>query len=118
VAPGQRLTWSQARTAIVECFVRLVLCLICLIFLPFHAWALALLVGLSALAVTLIGRPGDAVTAGGHNAVVLVVAALGPHDAWRQPILRLAGTIVGVAVGVVAAWAGLRLIRPRLVGRQ
>jgi len=91
-----------------------ILCLIYLIFLPFHSWALALLVGLSALAVMLIGRPADAVTAGVTTAVILVVAALSPHDAWRQPILRLADTIVGVAVGVAAAWIGLRLIRPRL----
>jgi hypothetical protein len=94
--------------------VSFVLCLIYLILLPFHAWALALLIGLSALAVTLIGRPGDAVTAGVTTAVVLVVAALSPHNAWAEPILRLADTIVGVAVGVAAAWIGLRLIRPRL----
>lgn len=98
--------------------VSFVLCLIYLIFLPFHAWALALLIGLSALAVTLIGRPGDAVTAGVTTAVVLVVAALSPHNAWAQPILRLADTIVGVAVGVAAAWIGLRLIRPRLASEH
>ena len=28
---------------------------------------------------------------------------------WEQPILRLADTIVGVAVGAVAAWAGLQV---------
>jgi uncharacterized membrane protein YccC len=98
--------------------VSFALCLIYLIFLPFHAWALALLVGLSALAVMLIGRPGDAVTAGVTTAVILVVAAISPHDAWRQPILRLADTVVGVAVGVAAAWVGLRLIRPRVAARQ
>jgi hypothetical protein len=67
--------------------VSFVFCLIYLIFLPFHAWALALLIGASALAVTLMGRPGDAVTAGVTTAVVLVVAAVSPHDAWQQPIL-------------------------------
>jgi uncharacterized membrane protein YccC len=92
--------------------VSFALCLIYLIFLPFHAWALALLVGASALAPTLIGRPGDAITAAITTTVVLVVAAVSPHDAWQQPILRFADTIVGVAVGVAAAWAGLRLIRP------
>ena len=38
-------------------FVSFVLCLIYLAFLPFHAWALALLIGASALAVMLAGRP-------------------------------------------------------------
>jgi uncharacterized membrane protein YccC len=112
----QSVTAAVSRMAATS--VSFVLCLIYLIFLPFHAWALALLVGLSALAVTLIGRPGDAVTAGVTTAVVLVVAALSPHDAWRQPILRLADTILGVAVGVAAAWVGLRLLRPRPVGRH
>jgi uncharacterized membrane protein YccC len=97
--------------------VSFVLCLVYLIFLPFHAWALALLIGLSALAVTLAGRPADAVTAGVTTAVILVVAAVSPQDAWLQPILRLADTIVGVIVGVAFAWVGLRVIGPRL-GRE
>jgi multisubunit Na+/H+ antiporter MnhB subunit len=91
--------------------VSFVLCLIYLSFLPFHAWALALLVGASALAVMLIGRPGDAVTAGITTAVVMVVAAISPQHAWQQPILRLADTIVGVVVGAAAAWTGMQVNR-------
>src|ERR1700761_3489884 len=87
-------------------FVSFVLCLIYLAFLPFHAWALAVLVGASALAVMLLGRPGDAVTAGITTAVILVVAAVSPQHAWEEPILRLADTVVGVAVGAIAAWTG------------
>jgi len=87
-------------------FVSFVFCLIYLAFLPFHAWALAVLVGASALAVMLLGRPGDAVTAGITTAVIMVVAAVSPQHAWEQPILRLADTVVGVAVGAIAAWAG------------
>jgi uncharacterized membrane protein YccC len=113
-----QLSMTAAVSRMAATSVSFVLCLIYLIFLPFHAWALALLVGLSALAVTLIGRPGDAVTAGVTTAVILVVAAISPYEAWRQPILRLADTVVGVAVGVVAAWVGLRLVRPRLVDRR
>jgi multisubunit Na+/H+ antiporter MnhB subunit len=92
-------------------FVSFVLCLIYLAFLPFHPWALAVLVGASALAVTLLGRPGDAVTAGITTAVIMVVAAVSPQYAWQQPILRLADTVVGVAVGAMAAWAGIRVRR-------
>ena len=94
--------------------VSFVLCLIYLALLPFHPWALALLVGASALVVTLIGRPGDAVTAGITTAVVLVVAAVSPQHAWQQPILRFADTVIGVAVGVAAAWLGLSVLRPWL----
>src|SRR5258708_24156309 len=66
----------------------------------------------SALTVTLMGRPGDAVTAVITTAVVMVVAAVNPRNAWQQPILRFADPIIGVAVGVAAAWIGLRLTRP------
>jgi Fusaric acid resistance protein-like len=86
--------------------VSFVLCLIYLVFLPFHAWALAVLVGASVLVVMLLGRPGDAVTAGITTAVIMVVAAVSPQHAWQQPILRLADTVVGVAVGAAFAWAG------------
>ena len=36
--------------------------------------------------------------------MILVVAAVTPQRAWQQPILRLADTVVGVTVGIVAAW--------------
>jgi hypothetical protein len=41
----------------------------------------------------------------------MVVAAVSPQHAWQQPILRLADTVVGVAVGVVVAWAGIQVNR-------
>jgi uncharacterized membrane protein YccC len=91
--------------------VSFVLCLIYLAFLPFHAWALAVLVGASALVVMLLGRPGDAVTAGITTAVIMVVAAVTPQHAWQQPTLRLADTVVGVAVGALAAWSGMQVKR-------
>jgi uncharacterized membrane protein YccC len=94
-----------------------VLCLIYLIFLPVYGWGVALLIGLSALAVMLIGRPGDAVTAAITTAVVMLVAAVTPRDAWEQPILRFVDTLIGVAIGVAAAWVGMRLLRPRIGAR-
>jgi len=92
--------------------VSFALCLAYLAFLPFYPWGLAILVGLSVLVTAVIGRPGDEITAGITTAVVMVAASLSPHDAWRQPILRLADTAIGVAVGLVAAWLGLRAVRP------
>ena len=104
---------TAAVTRMAATLVSFVLCLIYLIFLPFDVWAMAALIGLTALAVTLIGRPGDAITAAITTAVIMGVAALSPHDAWRQPILRFADTVIGVAVGVAAAWLSLRMLRPR-----
>jgi len=60
-------------------------------------------VGASALAATLIGRLATRSPPPSHT-VVLVVAAVSPQHAWQQPILRLADTVIGVAVGVAAAW--------------
>ncbi len=94
--------------------VSFVLCLVYLVFLPFHIWALGLLVGASALAVILLGRPGDAVSAAISSAVVMIAARLSPLHAWHEPILRFIDTVIGVAVGVAAAWLALRVIRPRL----
>ncbi len=108
-----RFSYHQSTAAAVSrvaaTAVSFALCLIYLVFLPFHPWALAVLIGASALVVTLIGRPGDAITAGITTAVVMVAAAVSSHDAWQQPILRFADTVIGVAVGVAAAWVGLRV---------
>lgn len=94
--------------------VSFTLCLAYLAFLPSRPWGLALMVGFSALVTTLIGRSEDVITAGITTTVVMVVAGLSPHDAWRQPILRLADTMIGVAVGLAAAWLGLRATGPRI----
>lgn len=83
--------------------VSFALCLLYLAFLPFHPWGMVLLIGVGAVLVTLTAHPEDVVTAGITTTVVMVLAALSPHDAWQQPILRLADTVVGVLIGVVAA---------------
>jgi uncharacterized membrane protein YccC len=94
--------------------VSFVLCLIYLSVLPFQVWALPVLIGVSALAVTLLGRPGDAATAAITTAVVLIVAAVSPRDAWEEPILRFFDTLIGVAIGVAAAWFTLSVLHPRI----
>jgi hypothetical protein len=53
-----------------------------------------------------LGRRDDIVTTGITTTVVMVVAAMSPQDAWRQPLLRLADTVVGIAVGVACKWVG------------
>ena len=40
------------------------------------------------------------------TAVVMVVAAMSPHDAWQQPLLRVVDTVVGIAVGIACRWIG------------
>jgi uncharacterized membrane protein YccC len=90
--------------------VSFVVCQIYLIFLPFHPWALALLIGVSALVPMLVGRPGDAAAAAIATAVLIALAGVDPQHAAEQPVLRLADTIVGVVVGVAAAWLSRRVL--------
>ena len=85
-------------------FVSFSLCLVYLLIFPFHLWGMAALIGIGAIVVTIVGRPDDTITTGITIAVVMVVAELSPRDAWRQPILRLIDTAVGVAVGLAVAW--------------
>lgn len=87
------------------------LCFVYLLFFPFHLWGMAALIGAGAVAMSLLGRPDDIITTGITSAVVMVVAAISPDHAWKQPILRVVDTIAGVAVGVFGSWIGLRSAR-------
>jgi hypothetical protein len=91
--------------------VSFALCLVYLLIFPFHLWGMAALIGIGTVVVTIMGRPDDTVTTGITIAVVMVVAALSPGDAWRQPVLRLVDTAVGVAVGVATAWLDTHAMR-------
>ena len=95
---------AAAGSRIAATVVSLALCLAYLLIASAHPWALGLLIALGAILVTLAGRPGDAVTTCVTIAVVMVVAELEPRNAWEQPILRLADTVVGVIVGLATAW--------------
>jgi len=87
------------------------LCLVYLLILPSQVWGMAALIGIAAVVSTKMGRPDDTITTAITVAVVMVVAAINPHDAWRQPILRLVDTALGVAVGVLAARLATSLSR-------
>jgi hypothetical protein len=67
---------------------------------------LTALIGIGTVAMALSGRRDDIVTTRITTAVVMVVSAMSPEDAWRQRVLRLADTMVGIAVGVAYTWAG------------
>jgi len=107
---------SAALSCMAATTVSFALCLVYLLIFPFHVWGMAALIGTGAVVVTIMGRPDDTITTGITIAVVMVVAALSPHDAWRQPILRMVDTAVGVAVGVAAAIATVAL--KRILGRR
>jgi uncharacterized membrane protein YccC len=100
---------AAALTRMAATLLSFAVCLLYLLILPFHPVGLAAMIGVSGLAVTLLGRPQDAVTAGITTATVLGVAGLASHGAWEEPILRLVDTALGTAVGLGAARIALRL---------
>jgi uncharacterized membrane protein YccC len=80
-----------------------------LLIFPFDARGLAALIGISSIALTLIGRSEDIITAGITTIVVMVVACISPLHAWKEPILLFVDTVVGTAVGIIAAWVSLTI---------
>jgi uncharacterized membrane protein YccC len=90
--------------------VSFALCLLYLLLFPFTPVGMALLIGLGTVAMALLGRRDDIVSVGITTAVVMVIAAISPENAWQQPLLRLADTVVGVAIGVAFRWGGSFLL--------
>lgn len=81
--------------------VSFALCLAYLIWFPFTPWGMAMLLALGTLIMMALRRRDDIITTGITTAVVMVVAGVSPQAGWREPLLRLLDTVVGVAVGVV-----------------
>jgi uncharacterized membrane protein YccC len=84
--------------------VSFALCLAYLVILPFHPAGLAALLGIGTLILMALGRREDIITAAITTTVVMIGAAMSSQNAWHQPLLRLADTVVGVAVGVACKW--------------
>ena len=85
------------------------LCLVYLLIFPFHPVGMAALIGIGAVILILVDRAEDVITAGITTAVLMVMAGIAPQHAWTEPILRLVDTNIGMAVGIAAAWIGLKL---------
>jgi uncharacterized membrane protein YccC len=101
---GYRDSLSAAASRSLATVLSFALCLVYLLLFPFNPLGLAALIGIGTAVLMLGGREGDVVTTAITTAVVLVVAALAPTDAWEQPILRAVDTGAGIAVGLAAAW--------------
>lgn len=86
--------------------VSFALCLLYLLLFPFTPVGMAALIAIGTIIMALLDRRDDIVTVGITTAVVMVVAAMSPSDAWQQPLLRLVDTVVGIGVGVACKWGG------------
>jgi uncharacterized membrane protein YccC len=110
---GHRDSVSAALTRVWATLLSLVLCLIYLLIFSFHPLGLAALICVGTFLVMAVGHDELVITTAVTTAVLMVVAAVSPHDAWQQPILRGVDTAVGIAVGVVASSIALRLDHDR-----
>src|SRR5262249_24683641 len=84
--------------------VSFALCLVYLLIFSVTGLGIAFVIVLGTMAMQAVGRADDVVTTGITTAVVLVVAAISPEQAWQQPILRFLDTVVGIAIGVACKW--------------
>lgn len=91
-------------------FLSFALCLIYLLLFPFRIWGLVALIAIGAIVLDLIGRSEDVITASITTTVVMVVAAISPGHAWKQPVLRLIDTLIGISVGIAGAWIGSKFV--------
>jgi uncharacterized membrane protein YccC len=102
---GER-TLSAGLHRLLATSVSFVLCLPYLCFFPFTPLGMSSLIFAGIIVMTLLGRRDDIILTGITTTVVMVVVAIEPDEAWRQPLLRLADTVVGIAVGVTCKWIG------------
>jgi multisubunit Na+/H+ antiporter MnhB subunit len=78
---------------------------------------MAALIAIGAMLMILVGRRDETGLTAIAIAVIMIVAASDPQDAWRQPLLRLFDTIVGIVIGVACKWLG-SFVFYRLVGER
>ena len=89
---------------LIATFAAFALCLIYLLLLPATAIGMGALIAIGALLMILIGRRDEAGLTAITIAIIMIIAASNPQNAWLQPLLRLADTLVGISVGVACKW--------------
>jgi Fusaric acid resistance protein-like len=95
---GYDQTIAAALSRIAATLLSFGLCFLYLLVFPSNVWGMATLIGIGSVVMAWIGRRDDVITTGITTAVVMVVAAISPDHAWKQPILRVVDTIVGTAL--------------------
>jgi uncharacterized membrane protein YgaE (UPF0421/DUF939 family) len=108
---------SAGISRLIATFASFALCLIYLLLLPATAIGMATLIAIGAMLMILIGRRDETSLTAITIAVIMIIAASNPQDAWRQPLLRLFDTIVGITVGVACKWVG-SFVFYRIIGER
>ncbi len=96
------------RAAVARFFATCVSCVLTFVYLlllPFSPVGMAVIIGIGAVVVILLGRRDDVVTTGITTAVIMVVAGMGPASlGWTIPPLRLLDTVIGIVVAIGCWW--------------
>jgi uncharacterized membrane protein YgaE (UPF0421/DUF939 family) len=108
---------SAGISRLIATFVSFGLCLFYLWLAPATPIGMAALIAIGAMLMILVGRRDETGLTAIAIAVIMIVAASDPQDAWRQPLLRLFDTIVGIVIGVACKWLG-SFVFYRLVGER
>ena len=89
---------------LVATLISLLLCLSYRSLFPITSF-MAVFMAIGTLVAMSVGRRDDIGLTAITTAVVMIVAASEPQNAWLQPLLRLVDTIIGITVGVACKWA-------------
>jgi uncharacterized membrane protein YccC len=108
---------SAGISRVIATTISLTLCLSYLLLLPATSLGMAALIFVGTLVTTSLGRRDEIGLTAITTAVVMIVAASDPQNAWQQPLLRFADTFVGVVVGVGCKWAASFMFY-RIIGEE
>src|SRR5262249_35987934 len=89
---------------LIATFAGFALCLIYLSLLPATTIGMGALIAIGALLMIIVGHRDETGLTAITIAVIMIVAASNPQEAWLQPLLRLLDTLVGISVGVACKW--------------
>ena len=84
--------------------VSFALCLPYLWFVTPTVAGMGILLAVGTLVLVVLERRDDIITTAITTIVVMVVAVVEPTEAWKQPLLRLFDTVIGILIGVAAKW--------------
>src|SRR5262249_35913970 len=117
----QRYAYSQSVCGNVATYCDI--CRICLVsdlslsLLPATLIGMGALITAGVLMMTIIGRPDETGLTAITIAVIMIVAANNPQEAWLQPLLRLVDTLIGISIGVACKWIASFVIY-RTIGEE
>jgi uncharacterized membrane protein YgaE (UPF0421/DUF939 family) len=108
---------SAGISRLIATFAGFALSLIYLSLLPATTIGMGALIAIGVLLMVIIGRRDEVGLTAITIAIIMIVAASNPQDAWLQPLLRLVDTLVGISVGVACKWVASFVIY-RTIGEE